>query len=230
VDDRQPRGNYRGRRRVPKPPRSRYAAVLTTAVVGAGIVAIGTGAAMPDNSFDPALSFEASAEFGDLGDRQLTGDRADRDARTGPVSTLNQPAPNVWMLPIRNYTMTSFYGARWGRQHAGVDLAAPTGTPMYAAATGKVVLARSNGGYGLNVMIDHGGGIITVYGHASKLLVKEGQTVQVGDRIALCCNTGHSFGSHLHFEVRIKGEIVEPVGFMKKHGVDLQKHTEAIHS
>jgi murein DD-endopeptidase MepM/ murein hydrolase activator NlpD len=72
--------------------------------------------------------------------------------------------------------------------------------------------------------------VLTVYGHASKLLVREGQPVNAGDRIALVGNTGHSFGSHLHFEVRLDERPVEPLGFMRRHGVDIQKHTEAIHS
>jgi murein DD-endopeptidase MepM/ murein hydrolase activator NlpD len=197
--------------------------------VGAGIVAISTGAAMPDRSND-GVTMEASAEFGDLAGRFGT-DRASRgDERNAPLSTLNQPAPKVWVLPIRSYTVSSFFGQRWGVLHPGVDLAAPEGTPYYAAAAGKVIVARWNGGYGYNVMIDHGGGIVTVYGHSSRLLVKEGQFVQAGEKIALVGNTGHSFGSHLHYEIRLNDKPIEPLAFMRQHGVDIQKHTEAIYS
>jgi murein DD-endopeptidase MepM/ murein hydrolase activator NlpD len=233
VNHRHPSGTYQGRRRVPTPPRSRYAAVMTTAVVGAGVVAIGTGAAMPDRATDNGLSMEASADFGDLSARQLsTTDRANRSAprASAPMPRLDQPAPNVWVLPLQTYTVTSFFGQRWGVLHPGVDLGAPEGTPFYAAAAGKVVLARWNGGYGYNVVIDHGGGIVSVYGHASKLLVNEGQFVQAGDKIALVGNTGHSFGSHLHFEVRLNDVPIEPLAFMLEHGVDIQKHTEAAYS
>ena len=227
---RYPRGRYRGKRRAPAAPRTRYAAVMTTAMVSAGLAAIGITTALPEHGTDRGVSLEASADFNDLGTR-LDTDRASRgDAHYGPMSTLNQPAPTVWVLPIRSYTVTSFFGQRWGVLHAGVDLGAPQGTPFYAAAAGKVVLARWNGGYGYNVMIDHGGGVLTVYGHSSKLLVREGQLVQAGERIALVGNTGHSFGSHLHFEVRQDDQPIEPLAFMRAHGVDIQKHTEAIYS
>jgi murein DD-endopeptidase MepM/ murein hydrolase activator NlpD len=209
-------------------PRSRYLAVLTTAVVSAAVVALGTAAVLPEPQTD-GLSMESSSNFDDITTR--SGDRASRgDAHSAAMSTATQPAPDVWVLPLRSYTLTSFFGERWGRLHPGVDLGAPQGTPFTAAAAGKIIVCRWNGGYGNNVMIDHGGGIVTVYGHASKLLCKEGQTVNAGDRIALTGNTGHSFGAHLHFEVRENDRPIEPLAFMRKHGVDIQRHTEAIYS
>jgi murein DD-endopeptidase MepM/ murein hydrolase activator NlpD len=224
-DVRQSRRAYRGRRRA-QTPHTRYAAVLTTAVVGASIVALGVSTAFPEPRDD--LSLEASGNFDDVSVRGGSDDRAGR-SRTNPMSTVNVPAPDVWILPMQRYTLTSFYGERWGRLHPGVDLGAPQGTPFNAVAAGKVILCRWNGGYGNNVMIDHGGGIITVYGHASKLLCKEGQTVKAGDQIALTGNTGHSFGAHLHFEVREHDKPVEPLAFMRERGVDIQKHTEDIY-
>ncbi|UAB95899.1 M23 family metallopeptidase [Dactylosporangium vinaceum] len=207
--------------------RSRFLAVLTTAVVASGVVAMGTATTLPDPHTD-GLTMESAGNYGDITTR--SGERASRgDAKT-TLSTANQPAPDVWILPLHNYTLTSFYGERWGRLHPGVDLGAATGTPFVAAAAGKVILCRWNAGYGNNVMIDHGGGIVTVYGHASKLLCKEGQQVKAGDRLALVGNTGHSFGSHLHFEVRDNDKPIEPLAFMRKHGVDIQQHTEAIYS
>ncbi|GAA3267088.1 hypothetical protein GCM10020218_004780 [Dactylosporangium vinaceum] len=220
------RANYRGRRRMEN-RRSRFLAVLTTAVVASGVVAMGTATTLPDPHTD-GLTMESAGNYGDITTR--SGERASRgDAKT-TLSTANQPAPDVWILPLHNYTLTSFYGERWGRLHPGVDLGAATGTPFVAAAAGKVILCRWNAGYGNNVMIDHGGGIVTVYGHASKLLCKEGQQVKAGDRLALVGNTGHSFGSHLHFEVRDNDKPIEPLAFMRKHGVDIQQHTEAIYS
>jgi murein DD-endopeptidase MepM/ murein hydrolase activator NlpD len=198
---------------------------MTTAVVGAGVVALGAGTAMPDVTADGLTTVEASLEL----DFDRGSERASRNAR-GPASTFNQAAPKVWLLPMRQYNVTSLYGPRWGRQHAGVDLAAPEGTPFYAVAAGRVILSRYNSGYGLNVWIDHGEGIVTVYGHASRLLVKEGQMVQAGERIALVGNTGHSFGAHLHFEVRINDRQTEPIAWMKKHGVDINKRIEMIYS
>jgi murein DD-endopeptidase MepM/ murein hydrolase activator NlpD len=220
-----PRGRYRGRRRAASSLRNRYLAILMTAIVGAGVVALGTGAALPDN---PGTPFRSSAAYGDLDDRGQAA-RAGRGGTHGEMPTLSQPAPTIWVLPIQKYTVTSRFGRRWGLLHAGVDLGAAHGTPFYAAAAGRVVVARWNGGYGNNVQIDHGGGIVSVYGHSSRLLVKEGQQVRAGDRIALVGDTGHSFGSHLHFEVRVDGTPVEPITFMREHGVDLQQHTEAIY-
>lgn len=227
MDEHPPRGTYRGRRRAHS-PHGRYAAVFTTAVIGAGIVALGTSTALPE-AHDDGLSMEASGNFDHITMRSY-GDRASRGggAHSGSMSTVNQAAPDVWILPLRSYTLTSFFGERWGRLHPGVDLAAPQGTPFTAVAAGTVVLCRWNGGYGYNVVIDHGDGIVSVYGHASKLLCREGQQVRAGDRIALTGNTGHSFGAHLHFEIRQNDKPIEPLAFMRKHGVDIRNHTDSL--
>jgi murein DD-endopeptidase MepM/ murein hydrolase activator NlpD len=218
VDRSRPRGPYRGHRRASATFRHRYLAIFMTAIVGAGVVAFGTGAALPDN---PSGPLQSSAAYGDLG---RPGPRAGR----GEMPTVSQPAPTIWVLPIHKYAVTSMFGRRWGLLHAGVDLGSAQGTPFYAAASGRVIVARWNGGYGYNVQIDHGGGIVTVYGHSSRLLVREGQDVEAGDPIALVGDTGHSFGSHLHFEVRVNDRPIEPLAFMRKHGVDIQKHTQSI--
>jgi murein DD-endopeptidase MepM/ murein hydrolase activator NlpD len=229
VDNARPRSAYRGSRRAPLTYRRRYLALLTVSLIAAALAAIVTGTAFPDRPGDYTL--QASAEFGDLGGRQFDADRASRgEGYPGALPMLNQPAPSVWVLPIHKYTVTSYFGTRWGLLHAGVDLGAATGTPFFAAAAGRVVLARWNAGYGNNVMIDHGGGIMSVYGHSSKLLVKEGQSVRAGQLIALVGDTGHSFGSHLHFELRLNNRPIEPLTFMREHGVDIQQHTEAIYS
>lgn len=97
------------------------------------------------------------------------------------------------------------------RGHTGMDLAIPTGTPVRAALPGTVTVSKYNvGGYGYYVMIDHGNGLSTLYGHNSKLLAQVGRTVQAGDIIALSGSTGRSTGPHLHFEVRINGERTDP--------------------
>jgi murein DD-endopeptidase MepM/ murein hydrolase activator NlpD len=98
------------------------------------------------------------------------------------------------------------------RLHAGVDMGAPAGTEIHAAADGIVVLAEVRGGYGNAVVIDHGHSLGTMYGHNSKLLVKAGQVVERGDVIALVGSTGLSTGPHLHFETRIKGLPIDPEG------------------
>jgi murein DD-endopeptidase MepM/ murein hydrolase activator NlpD len=94
--------------------------------------------------------------------------------------------------------------------HKGIDLAAPKGTPIYASQAGTVTFSGTNGGYGLFVKIKHDGGVETRYGHCSQLLVKKGQYVEQGDLIALVGSTGYSNGNHVHFEIRINGEAVDP--------------------
>lgn len=107
----------------------------------------------------------------------------------------------IWPTAARR--ITQYFGHyRGGSRHTGVDIAGPIGTAIYAADDGVVALSGWNsGGYGNMVLIDHGGGIYTRYGHASKLLVRAGDAVKRGDVIALIGSTGHSTGPHLHFEV-----------------------------
>ena len=97
------------------------------------------------------------------------------------------------------------------RGHTGIDIAVPTGTPVRAALPGVVTTATYNaGGYGYYVMIDHGNGMVTLYAHCSKLVARVGSTVQAGDIVSLSGSTGRSTGPHLHFEVRINGQRVNP--------------------
>ena len=118
------------------------------------------------------------------------------------------------------FLLTSPFGVRsdpfhrHAAMHAGVDLAAPYGTPVYASADGVVDRAGGASGYGNLVEIDHGHMIQTRYGHLSRIMVHEGQAIKRGDLIALMGSTGRSTGSHLHYEVRIQGEAVNPVPFL----------------
>ena len=99
--------------------------------------------------------------------------------------------------------------------HGGIDLAVPTGTEVYCAWDGRVQAVRySKSGYGYHVMMDHGNGLITIYAHCSKLVVREGQKVKAGDVLALSGNTGKSTGPHLHFEVRLNGEAQNPRNYL----------------
>lgn len=115
--------------------------------------------------------------------------------------------------PLTSYTFTSAFKYRWGRLHGGVDLAVAEGTPVYAADNGKVIVADASGnggGYGHYIILDHGNGMKTLYGHNSDLLVSVGDVVAQGDKIALSGNTGNSTGPHLHFEVQVNDEKVDP--------------------
>jgi murein DD-endopeptidase MepM/ murein hydrolase activator NlpD len=124
--------------------------------------------------------------------------------------------------PVKTAAFTSGYGVRSdpfrgsAAMHAGIDLAGPVGTPIYATADGTVVAAGWNsGGYGNLVKIDHGRGIETRYGHMSAILVSAGQHVARGQQIGRMGSTGRSTGSHLHYEVRIDNRAVNPIPFMK---------------
>jgi murein DD-endopeptidase MepM/ murein hydrolase activator NlpD len=102
---------------------------------------------------------------------------------------------------------------RWGRMHEGIDIGAGYGTPIAAAASGTVIYAGWMGGYGNLIIIDHGGGIATAYGHQSSFAVGGGQVSQ-GQTIGYVGCTGHCFGPHLHFEVRVNGSPVDPLGYL----------------
>ena len=110
--------------------------------------------------------------------------------------------------------VTSGFGSRWGRMHEGIDIAVPSGTPVHAAAAGRVVYAGWMEGYGNIVVLDHGNGLSTAYGHNTSLAVSVGQDVDTGAVIAYSGSTGHSTGPHVHFEVRVGGAPVDPTGYL----------------
>ena len=114
-----------------------------------------------------------------------------------------------WPTPV-TARPSSHYGPRWRRFHYGLDLAEPTGEPIYSAFDGVVRISKYNHSYGNMVIIHHSNGLETYYAHMSKRLVQVGQQVKSGDIIGLCGNTGRSFGSHLHFEIRYKGNALNP--------------------
>ena len=122
----------------------------------------------------------------------------------------------VATLPVTG-TISSRYGVSSkirASTHTGLDIAATTGTPIKVVADGTITFAAYSGSYGYLVKVDHGNGVETWYGHTSKMLVKEGQAVKAGDTIALVGSTGNSTGPHLHFEVRINGEHVNPQKYL----------------
>ncbi len=121
-----------------------------------------------------------------------------------------------FVLPLKTaFRFTSGFGRRWGRLHAGVDLAGSYGSPVYATADGVVTHAGPESGYGNLIEIRHAFGLSTRYGHLSKVRVTEGQRVSRGDRIGDMGNTGHSTGTHLHYEVRVGANPVNPMTFIK---------------
>lgn len=135
--------------------------------------------------------------------------------RVGTKKAPPSSGTGSFMMPTSG-TLSSPFGARWGRQHAGVDLAAKTGTPIYAADNGVVIVSEhKNNGYGKFITIDHKNGFITNYAHCSELLVKAGDIVKKGDLIAKVGNTGRSTGPHLHFEIRLDGVAKNPYDYIR---------------
>jgi murein DD-endopeptidase MepM/ murein hydrolase activator NlpD len=130
--------------------------------------------------------------------------------------------PGSWVRPIQGARVTSGFGDRWGRLHAGTDFGAPIGTPVYAASNGAVTAAGPTNGYGQWVKLAHPGGTSTVYGHISAWTVTVGQAVQAGQLIAYSGNEGRSTGPHLHFETHTAGRPVDPVAFFAAHGTPLR--------
>jgi murein DD-endopeptidase MepM/ murein hydrolase activator NlpD len=119
-------------------------------------------------------------------------------------------------LPVKGrFRYTSGFGMRWGRLHAGTDLAGAHGTPIHATADGVVTHAGWLSGYGQLVKIEHALGIETRYAHMSRIRVREGQRVSRGDRIGDMGNTGRSTGTHLHYEVRVDGKAINPMTYIK---------------
>jgi len=131
-------------------------------------------------------------------------ERAEREARLARPQFV-MPTRGVW---------TSGFGYRWGRMHEGIDIAVPEGTPIRAAKAGTVAIAAYTGGYGNYTCIDHGGGIATCYAHQASFAVGVGASVAQGQVIGYSDCTGHCFGPHLHFEVRVNGTPVDPLGYL----------------
>ena len=135
---------------------------------------------------------------------------AERERQRPPVVNVPGGSGSAGCIWPVNGTVTSEYGERWGRLHAGIDIAGPIGTPIRAAKPGEVVFASAQSGYGLIVIIQHAGGMDTRYAHMSSISVSDGQQVQQGQTIGARGNTGESTGPHLHFETRYGGSPRNP--------------------
>ncbi|MDQ2700138.1 MAG: peptidoglycan DD-metalloendopeptidase family protein [Actinomycetota bacterium] len=138
---------------------------------------------------------------------------------TLPAGPMSSPSAAGLIWPVSG-TLTSGFGGRYSpggvgsTNHEGIDIAVPEGTPIRASAAGTVILASYNGGYGNYTCIDHGSGLSTCYAHQSQFVSPSGQSVDQGQVIGYSGNTGASTGPHLHFEVRINGAAVDPMGYL----------------
>jgi murein DD-endopeptidase MepM/ murein hydrolase activator NlpD len=154
--------------------------------------------------------------------KELEGDLSDISAQIekqlGSFGGESLPAGPIrggqggFIWPV-NGPVTSGFGPRWGRMHEGIDIGVPSGTPIRAAKSGTIVLASAYGGYGNYTCIDHGGGLSSCYAHQSRFARTSGSISQ-GSILGYVGCTGHCFGDHLHFEVRINGSATDPLGYL----------------
>jgi murein DD-endopeptidase MepM/ murein hydrolase activator NlpD len=181
-------------------------------------------AAEAESAHEQSLLGSLRAKRADY-ERRLREQQAESDAIASLLRRRGSGGPHIsghgsLSAPIANPQITSTFGYRihpiYGdrRLHAGIDFRAPTGTTLLAAAGGEVVFAGWKSGYGNTTIIDHGGGLATLYAHQSELDVREGQEVLRGRRIGLSGATGNVTGPHLHFEVRVNGTPVDPMPYL----------------
>jgi murein DD-endopeptidase MepM/ murein hydrolase activator NlpD len=133
-----------------------------------------------------------------------------------PAGPLSSPSASGLIWPVDG-VLTSTFGLRWGSSHEGIDISAAEGTPIRAADSGAVILLQSeaeSGGYGNYTCVDHGNAVSTCYAHQSGFNTTAGASVSQGEIIGYVGNTGHSFGAHLHFEVRISGVATDPLAYL----------------
>jgi len=123
------------------------------------------------------------------------------------------------LLPTGLGIITSHYGMRWGRFHRGIDVGVPLDTPVYAIRSGRILSSGFQQRLGKYVLIQHAGGLESLYGHNSRLLVTRGETVHEGQLIARSGNSGYSTGPHVHFEVRDKGKLLDPITFLRRESI-----------
>ena len=193
-------------------------------VKAASLVSVTDQQLKPKAKSNPAqISTTATAKLNSpLPQRNLKSNLIKQDLialKLPPLSNPDAYLPNTfdgYAWPAEG-VVTSGYGWRWGRMHEGIDIAAPIGTPIVAAAAGTVIGVGWHDGYGNTVKLEHLDGSVTLYGHNDRNLVTHGQQVEKGEQIAEMGNTGFSTGSHVHFEIQLKDqEIVDPITLLSE--------------
>jgi murein DD-endopeptidase MepM/ murein hydrolase activator NlpD len=160
------------------------------------------------------LSASEQAEASEIDALQAASTQLGQEIRSAQAgSTTHSPSSAGLIWPVQG-PITSPFGWRWGRMHEGIDIGVGYGTPIHAAAAGTVIYCGWEEGYGNLVVIDHGGNLATAYGHQSAIAVGCGQAVAQGQVIGYVGCTGHCTGPHLHFEVRVDGNPVDPLGYL----------------
>jgi murein DD-endopeptidase MepM/ murein hydrolase activator NlpD len=214
-------------------PPSTKTAWLAASMAGAAVAAIGSGVSTTAGTANAATASEsaltgiapAPAEAPDGGLGTISTVVA-RDRVTTILAASRAKREELrprWVRPGTG-VLSSCFCARWGTFHYGIDLAAPYGSPIYAAGDGVVIEAGPAQGFGEWIAVQHSNGDVSVYGHEYKLLVHIGERVQAGQLIALVGSEGESTGPHLHFEVRIggiDGQRIDPIPWLAARGVTI---------
>lgn len=190
---------------------------------GAAIAAAPAGAEAPNYVAPVAQPAAGTGVTNDGADNAFHQLYASWDGAARQTRTIANSVSVPSRAPVEDARLTSGFGMRehpvlGGRRiHKGVDLAAPRGTPIYAPADGVVAKAGPFSSYGNFIEIEHGADMETRYGHLSKIAVREGERVKKGELIGYVGSTGRSTGPHLHYEVRVDGQAVDPMPYMKDH-------------
>ena len=216
------------RRRLPQPPGRRahlwFAALIAGALLAAAPSVLGNPAAESSAASDYGLG--AASELGltsEVDDAGVRGSitAAEAQARLGELAASRAARAPKTVLPTHGQ-LTTCYCMRWGQMHWGIDLAAPLGTPIYAATDGVVVRAGPATGFGNAVYIQDADGNVHIYGHMRYYNVHAGDVVSAGDQIAKVGSQGQSTGPHLHYEIHrggMTGRPINPQNWLADHGV-----------
>jgi murein DD-endopeptidase MepM/ murein hydrolase activator NlpD len=197
---------------------------------------MGAGTSLPDaKAVSPSVlhKLQDKSVNDEIADRAEDSQRANRGEDRGAAATTKlsdeQAEAEAWLLPLDDFTFTSPYGVRFGKLHAGIDLAAPEGTAYKAVHAGEVTAAGYDGGYGYAITVKQDDGIEVIYAHSRRLLVQKGDKVKAGQVIGEVGNTGYSYGTHLHLETHVHGAPTDPIPLLRQHGVDVKLKIESVY-
>ena len=218
-------------RTVPAPPRRRAHLLLAAAVVGAVLTTLFGGLAGQDTPVVTASQYglgqDADASFAGGVDATARSEvsQAEAQQRLTAIAANRAARQPSFVVPTTNYRLTTCYCSRWGTMHWGIDLAAPLGTPIYAAADGVVLRAGPASGFGNAVYVQDADGNVEIYGHMKYYSVHAGDVVSAGDQIAKVGNQGQSTGPHLHFEIHVggmNGKPTDPEKWLNARGLTVE--------
>ena len=208
--------------RLPHPPGRRaplwLAALVAGALLAAAPAVMGGSEPVAVDASDYGLGIggdDPSGEMSDAGARRGITE-AEARSRLGELAASRAAREPKVVSPVTHYRLTTCYCLRWGQMHYGLDMAAPLGTPIYAAIDGVVLQAGPASGFGNAIYIQDEDGNVHIYGHMRYYSVHEGQIVHAGDKIALVGSEGFSTGAHLHYEILANGELLNPLQLLTK--------------